>query len=214
MTGTGAAQALAALGRELAAARRAAGHTQMTFAPLVGYSRSTVANVETGRQRVPRTFWQRCDQVLGTHNLTRRYDHVDGIADVAADSRTVGSFVRRITAGQVGAEALARIAADVQRLTRQRCLGDPVAACRDIRVLRDRVFGLLVRTRQPVELCRLYLAAVRLCGLQAQVCASLGLYPEAETHARAALRIARAAALHAWVRKPLRVAGRVVSPTR
>jgi hypothetical protein len=202
MTGMAAAQARLALGRELAAARRAAGYTQATFAPLVGYSRSTVGNVETGRQHVPRTFWGRCDQVLGTQ-LTQRFDHLVGMTDAAADSRVVGSFVRRITAGQVGAEVLAQIAADVQRLAARRCAGDPIAACRDIRVLRDRVFRLLGRTRQPAELCRLYLAVVRLCGLQAQVCVSLGLYPEAETYARAALRIAGAAALHTWNREPL-----------
>jgi DNA-binding XRE family transcriptional regulator len=43
-----------ALGTELAACRRAAGHSQEELAALVGYSRSTIANVETGGQSVPR----------------------------------------------------------------------------------------------------------------------------------------------------------------
>jgi transcriptional regulator with XRE-family HTH domain len=54
------------LGAELAAYRRAAGYTQARFAKLTGYSRSTVANVETGRQRVPRRFWEGADAALRT----------------------------------------------------------------------------------------------------------------------------------------------------
>ncbi len=60
----GAAGARAALGRQLAASRRAAGLSQEQLAPLSGYSQSTVANSEIGRQRVPRGFWRRCDDAL------------------------------------------------------------------------------------------------------------------------------------------------------
>lgn len=59
-------EARRALGRQLAALRQAAGYNQHQFAPLTCYGRSTVANVETGRQQVPREFWERCDEVLGT----------------------------------------------------------------------------------------------------------------------------------------------------
>ena len=52
-----------ALGRQLAAYRKAANYSQHQLAPLVGYGRSTVANVEVGRQQVPRAFWLRCDDV-------------------------------------------------------------------------------------------------------------------------------------------------------
>lgn len=59
-------EARRALGGELAAHRRAAGYSQTAFAAvLVGYSRSTIANVETGRQHVPPSFWQRADDALG-----------------------------------------------------------------------------------------------------------------------------------------------------
>lgn len=59
-------EARRALGAELAAHRRAAGYSQTEFAAvLVGYSRSTIANVETGRQHVPPSFWQRADDALG-----------------------------------------------------------------------------------------------------------------------------------------------------
>jgi transcriptional regulator with XRE-family HTH domain len=49
------------LGAELAAYRRAAGLSQAELASFVSYSRSTVANVETGRQHVPADFWEKAD---------------------------------------------------------------------------------------------------------------------------------------------------------
>ena len=54
------------LGVKLAICRRAVGYSQADFASLVDYSRSTVANVETGRQRVPREFWAAADAALRT----------------------------------------------------------------------------------------------------------------------------------------------------
>lgn len=53
-----------ALGRQLARYRRAAGYSQHELAPLVLYGRSTIANVEVGRQNVPKAFWQSCDELL------------------------------------------------------------------------------------------------------------------------------------------------------
>jgi hypothetical protein len=41
------------------------------------FSRSTVANVETGRQQAPREFWQRCDDLLGARgDLLSAYDQL------------------------------------------------------------------------------------------------------------------------------------------
>ena len=72
-----AARAWRALGRQLAASRRAAGLNQEELARLAGYSRSTIANAETGRQHVPRGFWARCDAALDTGTaLARGYDQV------------------------------------------------------------------------------------------------------------------------------------------
>jgi hypothetical protein len=53
-----------ALGGQLAEYRRAAGYSQTEFGVLVGYSRSSVANVETGRQHVPAHFWVKADEVV------------------------------------------------------------------------------------------------------------------------------------------------------
>ena len=71
----------ARLGVELAAYRRAAGFTQAQFAKLAEYSRSTIANVETGRQHVPRDFWERADRVLRTGGvLATGYDETETAA--------------------------------------------------------------------------------------------------------------------------------------
>jgi len=69
------------LGVELAAYRRAAGYTQARFAELTEYSRSTIANVETGRQHVSRDFWERADRVLRTGGvLATGYDEAETAA--------------------------------------------------------------------------------------------------------------------------------------
>ncbi|SCL25832.1 Helix-turn-helix domain-containing protein [Micromonospora nigra] len=71
------AKAWIALGQMLARSRKAAGYTQETYAPRVNYGRSTIANVETGRQRVGRDFWTRSDELLGTGGrLSREYDRI------------------------------------------------------------------------------------------------------------------------------------------
>jgi transcriptional regulator with XRE-family HTH domain len=53
-----------ALGEQLAAYRKAAGYSQVQLASLAVCSRSTVANVEIGRQNAPADFWRRVDEVL------------------------------------------------------------------------------------------------------------------------------------------------------
>ena len=69
------------LGVELAAYRRAVGYTQAEFAELTEYSRSTIANVETGRQHVSRDFWERADRILRTGGvLAAGYDETESAA--------------------------------------------------------------------------------------------------------------------------------------
>ena len=68
------------LGIRLATCRRAGGYSQADFASLVDYSRSTIANVETGRQRVPREFWAVADTALGTEGaLTEANDQIEAV---------------------------------------------------------------------------------------------------------------------------------------
>lgn len=75
------AEARRDLGRQLAAWRKAAGYTQVAFAAPngpAGYSRSAIANVETGRENMPRSFWEMCDRELGASGaLLAAYDQVD-----------------------------------------------------------------------------------------------------------------------------------------
>ncbi len=73
------AQARQALGRQLAQLRKAAGHTQSSFAPLIsGYSRSTLANAETGARPAGRSFWEQCDKILATGGvLAQGFDQVE-----------------------------------------------------------------------------------------------------------------------------------------
>ncbi|MGY3516489.1 helix-turn-helix domain-containing protein [Micromonospora sp. PTRAS2] len=52
------------LGRQLAARRLLAELHQAELGIPIGYSRSTVASVETGRTRAHREFWERCDYEL------------------------------------------------------------------------------------------------------------------------------------------------------
>ena len=67
-----------ALGQQLATYRSAAGYSQEAFAPLVQYGRSSIANVEVGRQKGSRRFWQRCDELLGTGGaLTAGHDAIE-----------------------------------------------------------------------------------------------------------------------------------------
>jgi transcriptional regulator with XRE-family HTH domain len=67
-----------ALGAELAAYRTAAGYNQARLAELTSYSRSTIANVETGRQKVPRAFWERADTALRTGGvLASAHDDIE-----------------------------------------------------------------------------------------------------------------------------------------
>jgi DNA-binding XRE family transcriptional regulator len=72
-----------ALGARLRAFRQAAGHSQYDFAKLAFTSRSSIANIETGRQNGDREFWQRCDALT----------HADGALLSAYDD--LGDLVRR-----------------------------------------------------------------------------------------------------------------------
>jgi hypothetical protein len=90
-----------ALGRQLAALRKAAGYSQHEFAPLTLYGRSTLANVETGRQNVPREFWQRCDAALGAGGaLVAGFEAIQALrrrAHRRAAEDTAGRLVRAAT---------------------------------------------------------------------------------------------------------------------
>lgn len=65
------------LGATLAQLREAQGRTQDGLASKVRLSRSSIANIESGRQTGSRDFWATCDALLGTDgSLTREYDRI------------------------------------------------------------------------------------------------------------------------------------------
>jgi DNA-binding XRE family transcriptional regulator len=67
-----------ALGAKLAAYRRAAGYSQVAFASMVHCSRSSIANMETGRQHAPREIWASLDQALDAGGaLTEANDDIE-----------------------------------------------------------------------------------------------------------------------------------------
>jgi DNA-binding XRE family transcriptional regulator/tetratricopeptide (TPR) repeat protein len=86
------------LGSQLAAYRKAAGFTQETFAPLTNYGRSTIANVERGRQRIGRSFWIRCDEELRTGGtLVDQYDRIAAEASRARMATAQKEQFRSVT---------------------------------------------------------------------------------------------------------------------
>jgi tetratricopeptide (TPR) repeat protein len=66
-----------ALGRQLAAAREAAELCQQQIGHKTGYSRSSVAHAEAGRQLLTRSFWERADELVGAEgDLLGGYERV------------------------------------------------------------------------------------------------------------------------------------------
>ena len=87
------------LGRQLAGRRRAAGYVQRELGVLVGYSRTAIANAETGGTALGRQLWEGADRVLRTgEQFARGYDRIR--AQIAAESR--GSAGRPGLAGEGG----------------------------------------------------------------------------------------------------------------
>jgi transcriptional regulator with XRE-family HTH domain len=91
-----------ALGRRLAALRSQAGFSQWEFAPLTGYSRSTLSDAELGRHRLRREFWLRCDGALRAGGaLITAYDRIEVQASAARRSaRTQAQAAREEQAAQ------------------------------------------------------------------------------------------------------------------
>jgi hypothetical protein len=84
------------LGASLAHWRSAAGLTQAALAPMTLYGRSTIANVEVGRQHAGRDFWARCDVAVGAGGeLLSEFDAFEALRSglVSYSSNAVESVV-------------------------------------------------------------------------------------------------------------------------
>lgn len=60
------------LGKQLEAFRRGANVKQDDLATATGYSRSSIANIQAGRQRADERFWRTCDKALGANGALLR----------------------------------------------------------------------------------------------------------------------------------------------
>lgn len=100
-------QARKDLGRQLAAWRRAAGLTQTQLAARVGYSRSAIGNVETGREQTPRSFWESCERVLNAGGVL-----VGGNAELIELTRVYREQAARATVGDHASREENIVAAD------------------------------------------------------------------------------------------------------
>jgi hypothetical protein len=76
------------LGRQLAVQRKAAGLVQRELGRMAGYSRTAIANAETGAAVTSRRLWQGADQALGTGDLfTRGHDRIQAHMCAEAQAR-------------------------------------------------------------------------------------------------------------------------------
>jgi transcriptional regulator with XRE-family HTH domain len=93
------------LGHQLAERRKAAGYVQREFGALLGYSRTAVANAETGHARIGRQLWERADRVLDTGELfSRGFDRLQAQASAGSRaSATLASAQDRVPAERAAA---------------------------------------------------------------------------------------------------------------
>ncbi|KJE21109.1 Helix-turn-helix domain [Frankia torreyi] len=103
-------QAQSDLGARLARARKQADLTQQELAHRVSYSRSTIANTESGRQCPPRSFWADADAALGTGGaLTADFDRITSSSEPSTPPATAdNSTAAAVRPGGPG-ESVARL---------------------------------------------------------------------------------------------------------
>lgn len=178
------------LGVQLATLRKAAGLTQHALAPLVGYSRTTVANIEVGRQLAERTFWVRADSALNTTGvLTLAYDSVERPLHEAAD---MGSDLVD------GAQRRRSHTADVAAI---RAVADAFTAA-DLRVGGGRLYDAVAiylesevgpRLAEPTQGSALLAAGASLASVAAWMAHDSGDDIKSQSHFRQSYRLAAAA---------------------
>ena len=218
------------LGRRLAQLRKAAGHTQHSFALLVQYGRSSVANTETGHQHPDRAFWVRCDTVLETGGvLAAEYDRIDDrdrrqrrLSAIQAtksnefeaggdgDGSILWEDKSRIDARRLALKAssddearLAYLENEVRQAVADNERLTPAVLMARMRPLRSYVDQLMSGRQHPPQRVRLYVAAAHLSGLLGALALDLGAFGVAHAYAAEAFDLADAAQqpdAQAWAR--------------
>jgi hypothetical protein len=96
--------------------------TQCSLAAQVPFSRSTVANVEIGRQQAPREFWQLCDDLLGARgDLLAAYDRLAAAIERQTHTELQQAHAQ-LTAGQPGITGLGVLESPTEILARRATL--------------------------------------------------------------------------------------------
>ncbi|MGH8077085.1 MAG: hypothetical protein ACREPE_07145, partial [Lysobacter sp.] len=191
--------------------------------------RSTVANVETGRQHAPREFWQSCDDLLGAGgDLLASYDRLTAAIERQAHAELRQTHAQ-LTAGQAGlsghrvlespTEILARRAtlhssaltaellADLEQLVvnvvdRYETEG-PLALAPETVQARRLVDQLLAGNQRLHQRARLFELAGKLSGQLSYMAINLGNFRAARAYGAEAFELARFIGhddLSAWVR--------------
>lgn len=207
-------EARRALGRQLASLRTAAGISQHALAPLTLYGRSTVANVEVGRQNAPREFWVRADAALGAKGiLLAGYDaiacqvqatDVEDASPPTLDSAfDIMQRVQAVSAATIDDLALDQLDGLIRNAIRDyERIGPRMLAPT---VLRQRrwVQEILEQRNPPRLAARLYVAAARLSGLLAVIALDARRYEASRAYASEAFHLAQLVGepdTQAWVR--------------
>ncbi|WP_433532990.1 helix-turn-helix domain-containing protein [Micromonospora sp. CA-263727] len=208
------------LGRRLAQLRKAAGHTQHSFARLVQYGRSSVASTETGHQHPDRAFWTRCDTVLQTGGvLTVEYDRIndrhrrqrrlsalqaiegnESKAGNSADGSILWEDKDSIDARRLALKTsndddarLAYLENEVRQAIADNERLTPAMLMARMRPLRGYVDQLMSGRQHPPLRARLYVAAAQLSGLLGALALDLGAFGLAHAYAAEAFDLAEAA---------------------
>jgi transcriptional regulator with XRE-family HTH domain len=109
------------LGQQLAARRKEAGYLQRELGVLVDYSRTAIANAESGGAQTGRELWERLDRVLGTGDLfTRGYLRIQN--RIAAESRAGAANLATVADPEPAGAARDDIASLSISRARQACL--------------------------------------------------------------------------------------------
>ena len=212
MTGAGSlGNAWRALGAQLAAYRKAAGFSQAQLAEFVEYSRSTVANVETGRQHVPADFWRRADEALDAGGSLiaasveiealarqeRRDAARQGPVRLASDGAgwvdVLGAaagmardHAQKMAFTEIGPGVAEQLRSDVARLSRAYVSGPPAPLFAAMGRVLGRVQAALDQRAYPGQARELGFLAGAVCGLMANASLDLGREDAADELAMAA----------------------------
>jgi transcriptional regulator with XRE-family HTH domain len=189
---------LLALGRQLAAWRGTAHETQRSLADQLPFSRSTVANVEIGRQQAPREFWQRCDDLLGARgDSLASYDQLAAVIDRQAHADLQRAHAQ-LTGGRAGPTRRSALESPTEILARRATLLAPETV-----QARQLVDQLLAGNQRLHQRARLFELAGRLSGQLSYMAINLGSFDTARAYGTEAFELARFIEhdeLSAWVR--------------